>query len=132
MYCVYCGDKAETREHCPPKAFLLKPYPTNLPTVPACTKCNNGFSSDERYASNFIRVLSDYYESNNLNAFEIEEKDLNEVKKAKKSAKLFVEHPFYDEKLVNVFRKVAVCHAAYEISLGYYSKDWDGIPERIL
>ena len=36
MYCVYCGDKADTREHCPSKAFLNKPYPTDLPTVPAC------------------------------------------------------------------------------------------------
>lgn len=23
MYCVYCGDKADTREHCPSRAFLI-------------------------------------------------------------------------------------------------------------
>lgn len=131
MYCVYCGDKAETREHCPPKAFLLKPYPTNLPTVPACTKCNNGFSSDERYASNFIECLAEYYEDDNVNAFQIAEGDFEEIRKAKEAAKLFVEQPFFDDKLANVFRKVAVCHAAYEISMGFHSEEWEGVPERI-
>ena len=38
MYCVYCGERADTREHCPSKAFLRKPFPTDLPTVPACKK----------------------------------------------------------------------------------------------
>lgn len=33
--------------------------------------------------------------------------------------------------MANVFRKLAICHAAFEISSGYYSNDWDGIPERI-
>lgn len=45
----YCGEKANTREHCPSKVFLSKPYPSDLPTVPACEKCSNGFFSDESY-----------------------------------------------------------------------------------
>lgn len=131
MYCVYCGDKADTREHCPSKTFLAKPYPTDLPTVPACKKCNNSFSSDERYASNFIKCLIEFYEDNNKAAFEIRENDLKEVKEAKRAAKSFVEQPFFDEKIANIFRKVAVGHAVYEISAGYYSIDWNCIPERI-
>lgn len=131
MYCVYCGENADTREHCPSKAFLQKPYPTDLATVPACKKCNNSFSSDERYASNFIKCLARYYEANSMSIFESEEKDLREIKEARKSAKEFVKQPFFDERLANVFRKLAICHAAFEISTGYYSKDWDGIPERI-
>ena len=42
-YCIYCGAKSDSREHCPSKVFLSKPYPDNLPVLPACIKCNNGF-----------------------------------------------------------------------------------------
>ena len=47
-YCIYCGSIADTREHVPSKVFLNKPISDDeLPTLPACQKCNNGFSSDE-------------------------------------------------------------------------------------
>lgn len=49
--CIYCGKPAFTREHVPSKAFLTRPYPQDLATVPACFECNNGFSSDEKYVS---------------------------------------------------------------------------------
>ncbi|NPU99900.1 MAG: hypothetical protein HPY53_00815 [Brevinematales bacterium] len=48
-FCVYCGDAADTREHVPPRVFLDEPYPENLPVVPACKRCNEGFSDDEAY-----------------------------------------------------------------------------------
>lgn len=131
MYCVYCGDKADTREHCPSKTFLKKPYPTDLPTVPACKECNNGFSGDERYASNVIKFLEEYYKESNIYVFKIDETDLKEVKEAKESARLFVEHSFFDDRLANVFRKLAICHAAYEVSAGYYGDEWSGKQERI-
>jgi len=47
MQCVYCGDVADSREHCPSKVFLTKPFPPDLPVVPACIKCNNSFAHDE-------------------------------------------------------------------------------------
>jgi hypothetical protein len=47
--CVYCGDNADTRDHIPPRCLLEKPYPANLPTVPSCRSCNNGFAADEEY-----------------------------------------------------------------------------------
>lgn len=56
---VYCGKPATTREHVPSKAFLTKPYPENLATVPACFNCNNGFSNDEKYISCFLDVLKE-------------------------------------------------------------------------
>lgn len=31
IYCIYCGAPATTREHAPSKAFLKKPYPSDLP-----------------------------------------------------------------------------------------------------
>lgn len=55
--CIYCGKHATTREHVPSKAFLVKPYPENMATVPACFECNNGFSDDENYMSCFLDIL---------------------------------------------------------------------------
>jgi len=54
-YCVYCGGRAGTRDHCPPKLLLERPYPPNLPTVRACASCNEGFSRDEEY---FLAILA--------------------------------------------------------------------------
>ncbi len=48
--CVYCGSTAGiTRDHIPPKSLFNKPRPHNLITVPACAKCNKGFSADDDY-----------------------------------------------------------------------------------
>jgi len=47
--CVYCGSFPENRDHVPSKILLDKPYPDNLPVVPSCIECNNGFSIDEEY-----------------------------------------------------------------------------------
>lgn len=47
--CIYCGDAAETRDHVPPKALLVQPFPLNLRTVPACATCNTSWSLDEQY-----------------------------------------------------------------------------------
>ena len=55
--CIYCGSPATTREHIPSKAFLVDPYPENLPTIPACFECNNGYSEDEKYLACFLDVL---------------------------------------------------------------------------
>jgi len=49
--CVYCGDNTGTRDHVPSKVFLDDPYPSNLPIVPACKRCNNSFSKDEEYVA---------------------------------------------------------------------------------
>jgi hypothetical protein len=50
-WCVYCGGAVETRDHLPSRILLDKPYPTNLPAVPACQACNGGFSLDEEYVA---------------------------------------------------------------------------------
>ena len=46
-FCAYCGGPAETRDHVPPRVFLDKPYPSNLPVVSACRECNEDISMDE-------------------------------------------------------------------------------------
>ena len=48
--CVYCGrGDSLTRDHVPSKVLLDEPFPANLPVVPACDPCNQGFSLDELY-----------------------------------------------------------------------------------
>ncbi len=47
--CAFCGSFPENRDHVPSKILLDKPYPENLPVVPSCIECNNGFSLDEVY-----------------------------------------------------------------------------------
>jgi len=49
--CVYCGDVATTDDHVPPKAFFVRPLPSNLVTVDACEACNRSFDDDDEYVS---------------------------------------------------------------------------------
>ena len=57
--CVYCGGvPGDSRDHVPPQNLLRKPFRLNLRTVPACGKCNNGFSRDEEY---FRRMLVTFF-----------------------------------------------------------------------
>lgn len=50
-FCAYCGGTAETHDYIPPRVFLDKPYPSNLPIVPACRECNQKISIDEEYVA---------------------------------------------------------------------------------
>lgn len=49
--CAYCGSATESRDHVPSRVLLDEPYPPNLPVVPACRTCNEGFSRDEEYVA---------------------------------------------------------------------------------
>jgi len=53
-FCAYCGRLTETWDHIPPKAFLDRPLPDNLPKVPACEKCNNDAAINEQYVACLI------------------------------------------------------------------------------
>lgn len=55
--CVFCGRAAVTGDHVPPLILLDEPYPANLPIVPACLDCNNGFSLDEQYFACFLECV---------------------------------------------------------------------------
>ena len=133
MYCVYCGRKCYTAEHCPSKTFLKRPLPSNLPTVPACKACNNGFSSDERYTSWVINFLIEYYQTNNKEIYKITAEDrYQEIKDAKEAVGKFILEPFFDDRMARVFRKLALCHAVYEMSEGYYGENWKEEPDRLV
>jgi len=56
--CAYCGGTTPTSsDHVPSKAFLDEPYPADLPTVPACEKCNSSFSLDEEYVACLLECV---------------------------------------------------------------------------
>ena len=56
--CFHCGRSSpEIDDHVPPKAFLDKPYPDNLITVPSCAPCNSATSDDEQYVASLIEVV---------------------------------------------------------------------------
>jgi len=57
-YCAYCGESTETRDHVVSKVFLDTPYPENLPVIPACLLCNQGFSLDEEYVASLVECAS--------------------------------------------------------------------------
>ncbi len=52
--CAYCGRDTPTRDHVPSRVLLDEPYPENLPVVPSCRECNEGFSADEEYVACLI------------------------------------------------------------------------------
>lgn len=56
-FCDFCGGETGTRDHCPSRVFLDKPYPDNLPVVPACSTCNESFSADEEYLACLISCV---------------------------------------------------------------------------
>ena len=57
-YCAFCGGFPDTRDHVPPRVFLDRPYPDNLPVVGACLKCNGGASLDEEYIACLLEVAA--------------------------------------------------------------------------
>lgn len=55
--CVFCGALPRTRDHAPSKVLLDEPFPADLPVVPACAECNQGFSLDEQYLACFLECV---------------------------------------------------------------------------
>lgn len=127
-YCVYCGKQSNTREHAPSRVFLRKPYPDeDLPVLPACQTCNNGFSDDELYTEVYIdsiRYLSGYadllseenHERMKLNtAFLDAQNDLSKYYSGEKLPA--------NERIIRILTKLSVCHMVYELSEGYCVND---------
>ena len=56
--CAYCGDPATTADHIPPQSLYTAPLPSNLVTVPACLKCNNGASNDDAEFRNHLSIMA--------------------------------------------------------------------------
>lgn len=56
--CFHCGDAARTRDHVPPRSFLVKPRPQRGTTLPSCAECNRKLGDDEHYLLRLIARAS--------------------------------------------------------------------------
>lgn len=131
-FCIYCGGRSDTREHAPSRVFLRRPYPEDLRVLPACKKCNNGFSDDELYTEVYIDAMK--YISGRSNAINDENKERIYKNKAFLDAQRdFVAYCDGKElptniKISKVLTKLAVCHCVYELSEGYSTDIWEATP----
>ncbi len=122
-YCAYCGGRTGTRDHVPSKVLLEKPYPENLPVVPACLECNNGFSFDEEYFACFLEcVLSGTTEPEKLSRTRVS-KILNRkpalkarLEKSKINVGGNVHFKFEEKRIENMLIKLAKGHYRFENS----------------
>lgn len=87
--CIYCGSNpAKSKEHLPSRVFLDTPYPKEYSIVPACEKCNIGFSADEVYISCFVDKLRNALSKN---MFPLREKTISAVSHDKGLARILCE-----------------------------------------
>lgn len=118
--CIYCGKPATTREHSPSKVFLLEPYPENLPTMPACFECNNGYSEDEKYTACFLDILkryvySDYSRQTQTDGRLASDEKLKQTLQEQiqlKDGKVYYQPD--EQRILRILLKLARCHAGFE------------------
>ena len=121
-FCVHCGGPDETDDHVPSKVLLDEPYPENLPVVPACSKCNAGFSLDEEYFACLIECARtgsvDTVERPKVRRILSDRPALSErLKQARTvSDSGAVNYGCEAERIKRVVLKLARGHAAYELS----------------
>lgn len=128
--CVYCGNKADTKEHIPPKIFLDEPFQSPLAILPACSSCNRSYSEKEQY----LACLVEYLKSN-LCKIDMRDKiykalsvrhTLREgLEKVTYYTDKQISYIEYDIKIVeDVIFKLAIGHAAYFLSMLYPGKPY--------
>ncbi len=127
-FCVHCGGSTETRDHAPSKILLDEPYPTNLPVLPACAICNEGFSADEEYLACFVECVIHGSTDPSRLAREKVKRILaggaalkNRIERAKKQSKTIgggevLVWESEEDRVRNVVLKLARCHAAFELN----------------
>ena len=122
--CVYCGAYPETREHVPPKVFLDRPYPDNLPIVEACAECNNGFSMDEEYMASLL----DCTITGTVDPGLVQRENIKRTLKKRPALTLRLQNAMktnddgilFDvefERINNVVQKIAIGHVLFELNL---------------
>jgi hypothetical protein len=121
--CSYCGEEPDTRDHVPSRILLDEPFPENLPVVPCCHKCNQGFSLDEEYIACLIEcVICGTTEIDRLQREKIRltlERNVSLHQKISNAMTSENGHVFFNvevEQLKNVILKLAKGHAKYENS----------------
>lgn len=121
--CIYCAGPQQTREHVPSKIFLNRPFPENLPVMPACRKCNNDFSLDEEYVACLISCMK----SGSTNPEKISDGRVSKILKDKPRLRVLLEpikqendgvisFQFDEQRLKKIIHKLALGHASFELS----------------
>lgn len=121
--CIFCGAKADTRDHIPSRILLASPYPDNLPVVGACNICNQGFSKDEQYLVCLLEsILAGSTEPEKINRPSVARalKRAPALKARIEASKSEVDGQIIfnpeEERIKNVMLKLARGHAAFELS----------------
>lgn len=121
--CIYCGGLEDTKDHVPSRVFLDSPLPENLPVVPACLSCNNGFSRDEQYLACVIEAViagtADPDQIQRSRIAEILRKSgalRARIEAAKKQVGQEVTFTVEEARVRNVLLKLARAHAAFELT----------------
>lgn len=121
--CIYCGGKADTRDHVPSKCLLEQPYPENLNVVGCCNSCNQNFSKDEEY---FVCLLESVI-CGSTNIEEIRRPSVAKIMQNTPALRQRIEKSKIEvdgqiafkaetERICNVMLKLARGHAAFELS----------------
>ncbi|MEI7456137.1 MAG: hypothetical protein WCK93_05385 [Nitrosomonadales bacterium] len=121
-FCAFCGGKTGTRDHCPSRVFLDKPYPKCLPVVFACLECNAGFSEDEEYFACLVSCVI----AGSTDPEAMPREKTNRILKSKPALRARIEQSrsvidgitlFNPEhgRVKAVFTKLAQGHALYEL-----------------
>lgn len=120
--CIHCHGLTETRDHCPSLVLLDETHPENLPCLPACARCNRGFSLDEEYFACLI-------ESAKMGAVERSQRPkirrifehspalavrIMQSRKVTHSGETWF--ALEEDRITNIVLKLARGHAAYELS----------------
>lgn len=120
--CIYCGGKPDTREHVPSRILLNKPFPENLPVMPACADCNQSYSMDEEYVACVIGCMM----SGTTMPNEIKDERVSKTLNRKPNLRAAIENSksetdsvrvyrFDEKRLLNVLIKLAKGHSAFEL-----------------
>lgn len=125
--CAYCKQPATTRDHVPAKAFLDKPYPTNLHLVYSCEECNNGLSKDEAYVAYLVKYMNDILsdgedadeEALSAHSDALEERITNSITIDEEGTPII---NLETERIKNVIEKFSIAHIQYELGEKKYIK----------
>lgn len=122
-FCVHCGGPYETDDHAPSKVLLDRPYPQNLPVVPACAACNESFSRDEEYLACLLEcVLAGHADPAHIHRASIAEKLrrqpalLHRLASARREGAGGAEWAVETDRARRVILKLARAHAAFEMN----------------
>lgn len=78
--CIFCLEKAETKEHIPAKQLFKGFSDKNLITVPSCKKCNSGFQKDEDF---FRQFWASFFMGRSIEAKQLMENEISRSIKRK-------------------------------------------------